>query len=408
MRIWVFNHYADKPGGSYLRHFDLAAQWVRKGHDVCVFSSGFSHNRFKYETNFGSILNFVKKERHEGVVFYLIKTVSYHANNWRRAANMFSYFIITTCYALFAKPRPHIIIGSSVHPLAVLAAWIVARCRRAKFVFEVRDIWPETLIDMGALKEHAFLTKFLRWGERSMYRKADKIVVLLPFAVQYLEGLGIPRHKVVWIPNGTHLDRYRHLKPAPLNVHGPFQLFYLGAFGAINGLDTLIQGMKILNEKYPQTFFLNFYGSGPEKSRLEKLVQELRLDTVSFHAPVPKDQLFQIMEKADAFVFILKDLPLFKFGISPNKLNDYLSSKRPVIFLCNSRNNIVKEAEAGVYREEISPESFAHSVEELFFKKTAEERHTMGENGFQFIQKNYDIRTLAEKMLGELNGLYKS
>lgn len=408
MEIWIFNHYADKPGGTYLRHFDFASQWVEKGHRVRIFASGFTHNRFKYETNFDSPLNFVKKENYNGIDYYLIKTVPYQANDWRRIANMISYFIITTFYALFKKPRPHIIIGSNVHPLAVLAAWIVAFCRKTKFVFEVRDLWPETLINMGFLKENSLFTRFLKWGERFMYRKADLIVVLMPFAFQYIEKLGISRKKIVWIPNSTNLERYRNIKAAPENSKGPFKLFYLGAYGAANGLDVLIRGMKIINMKYPNTFYLHFYGSGPEKSRLERLVQDLHLDNVALHPPVPKEQLFSIMELADAFVFVLRDLPLFRFGISPNKLNDYLSSKRPVIFLCNSNNNIVKDADAGVYRQEISPRSFANAVEELFFKRTSEERKKMGENGLNYIRKNYEIRILADKMLSELLGLLKT
>lgn len=397
MIIWIFNHYADKPGGSATRHFDLSKRLVEKGHEVHIFSSAYSHNRFKYEVDF-RLFSFHKKEIHEGVIFHLFKTFPYTKNDWRRSLNMLSYFILVLGYSFLIKSRPNVIIGSSVHPFAALAAYLLAFLRRSYFIFEVRDLWPQTLIDIGKLSEKSLLTYFLRKLEKFLYKKSLRIITLMPFADEYIGSLGIDTSKVVWIPNGTDLERYKQVKHPTLKETPPFALYYLGALGDANGLDIIIRAFRILEDKHPGMFQFYIYGSGPEKENLIRLTNELNLHNIFFCEIVPKDHLHEVISKADAFVFILKDLPLFRYGISPNKLNDYLSSKRPVVAVLNSRNNPVLESFAGISTNIVTPEGAADAISTLFLKTSPHERILMGQRGYDFVAKNFDINILAEHL----------
>lgn len=397
MRIWIFNHYAEKPGGTYLRHYDLARELVHRGHEVWLFPSGFSHNRFTYDVKFRPFC-FVKKEEYQGVKYAFLRTNAYKGNNIFRVASMLLYFMEVTFYGIIKRGSPHVVIGSCVHPLAVVAAWLVARIRGARFVFEVRDLWPETLIDMGALKRDSLMARILRNIEKFLYQKASAIIVLLPYAHEYIESLGIEKNKITWIPNGAQFQRYAGVVPLPHKTNPPFTIMYLGALGRVNGLDILVRGFKILEEKYPGQFFLEIYGFGPEKNDLLALVEKLEAHSVTFRDPVPKNRLHEVMGKADAFIYVALDLPLYKYGISFNKLNDYLSAGRPVISIANTRNNIVEESKSGVVMKEITPESVAHATERLFFHHTTEERQQMGVNGRNYIMEHFDISKLASKL----------
>lgn len=407
MVIWIFNHHAEKPGGSATRHFDLGVELARKGHEVFIYASAFSHNNFKYNTNFSSMFSFVKKENIAGVNFILFKTIPYSKNDWRRLLSMVSYFLFVVPFGLFARPRPHVIVGSNVHPLAVAAAWVVSVFRRCAFVFEVRDLWPETLIDTGALRRDSFLARFMRFWERFFYIKARKIITLMPLAKNYIKTLGIEVNKIVWIPNGCNLERYQNIIPPSAKFTPPYDLYYLGSLGKVNGLQEMIRAFALLNKSHPGYFNFHIYGSGPEEADLRELCKSIQADNVFFHGFVSKEKINEVINNADGFVYYLYDLPLYKYGISPNKFNDYLASGRPVVAAAKAPMNPLVESGAGIVTEKISPEALAHAIEELFLHHSAEDRIQMGKNGRRYLEKNLDIRILAERFENSLKEIVR-
>ena len=211
--LWILNHYAispDMPGGT--RHFDLASELVKKGHDVTIFASGFDHHTHRYIKI--DPKEKIRVEEYDGVRFVWINTTPYSKNDWRRVMNMISYgWRVLRCDR--GLPKPDVVIGSSMHPFAALAGWRLARRHKARFIFEVRDLWPQTAIDMGAMKENSFPAKLLYAWEKFMYEKAEKIIVLLPYAKEYIVSRGISPEKVFWLPNGVNLDRFD--QPSPLD-----------------------------------------------------------------------------------------------------------------------------------------------------------------------------------------------
>jgi len=185
-KIWILNHYAippNMPGGT--RHYDLSQELINKDYEIAIFSSGFSHEKKNYFKLFKGNPYIV--DNYGKLKFVWLKTTSYKKNNYKRIINMISYLTkILKVAHNFSKPD--VIIGSSVHPFAVIAAWLLSKRYKAKFIFEVRDLWPQTPIDMGVIKPNGIVAKLMYTWEKFMFRRAEKIVVLLPNAKEYIEG----------------------------------------------------------------------------------------------------------------------------------------------------------------------------------------------------------------------------
>jgi len=398
--IWIFNHYAitpNLPGGT--RHFDFAKELTKRGYEVVIFASSFRHNLYEEAKDYGKEIYI--EEDFDGVKFVWIKTTPYRRNDWRRIVNMLSYSVrVYDIARKFTIEKPDIIIGSSVHLFAAFSAYLLAKCFKVPFIMEVRDLWPLTLIDMG----------FQRWNplviilgilERFLYKEAKKIITLLPKASDYITSLGVSEDKIVWIPNGVDLERFRLMGEERKYSRQGFTVLYMGAIGAINNLDIALEVAEILQRDYPNIKFL-FVGDGPEKPRLAKIVEDRKLDNVEFRNPVPKADVAKTISKADVLLLVLKDLRLYKYGISLNKLFDYLASGKPIIFSSSAINNPVEEANAGITVPPDGPVELAKAIVKLY-EMSEEERKKMGENGRKYVEKYHSIPHLVDKLERVIN-----
>ena len=402
--IWIFNHYAvtpDLPGGT--RHFDFGKELVKRGYEVTIFASGFQHGTMRYCRDF-SKEDFIVDE-FDGVRFVWIKTFPYSGNNWRRVVNMLSYSV--RAYKVARKlntEKPDIIIGSSVHLFAVFTAYLLSKKYKTPFIMEVRDLWPQTLIDMGVSKWHPFVI-LLGILERFLYKRSDKIITLLPKANEYIEKLNVPEDKIVWIPNGVNLERFNFSEDNSNLKHNnvSFLITYTGAIGKANNLEILIEVAEKLNKNYPEIKFL-VVGDGPEKEKLVRIAMEKNLNNIEFNALVPKNEVSKILYKSDALILLLRNSPLYKYGISLNKLFDYLASGKPIIFSSNSINNPVEEAKAGITVPPDNPEKLAEAII-MLYKMSEEERAEMGRNGKSYVEKYYSIPVLVDKLESVIRSL---
>jgi len=396
VNIWILNHYATTPDEPTTRSYDMGRQLVKDGHAITIFASSYSHYKFREK-----VLQPGEKwraENHEGVRFIWLRTFPYRGNEWRRVINMLSYAWRAFRVGIRLKEKPDVIIGTCVHPLAVLTAYILSRFKKSRFFFEVTDLWPQTLVDMGALSEKNPMTLSLRALEKFLYRKAEKIIVLLPHADDYITSLGIPRDKIVWIPNGVDLSRYEGLKKYDGGKPGSFSIMYLGGHTLSNGLDIVLQAARILQDEGKSNIKFIFVGDGAEKPNLIGLSRELGLHNVEFRDQVPKSEIAKVMGDADAFISSARNVPgLHKYGISLNKLFDYLIAGRPVILAIDAGNNPVAEAGAGITVPPENSSALAQTAANLAAMKP-EERLQMGENGIAYVKKHHDIRVLAKKL----------
>lgn len=340
----------------------------------------------------------------DGIPFLWVRTPQYEGNGGGRMGNMLTYAARVLLPSVTkGLERPDVIVGSSVHPFAAWSGAILARRLRVPFVFEVRDLWPQTLVDLGRLREQSLITKVLRKLEKWLYDRADRIVVLLPQADDYIVPLGVPKRKIVWIPNGVELEGYP--EPTQPLIHDDFTLMYFGAHGQANGLDCVLRAMAELQKRPDMRHVrLRMIGDGPLKPSLLKLAEELQLANVEFSDPVPKREIPKLAAEADAFVFNLIDAPVFKYGISSNKLFDFLAGARPIIFCCKSSNNPVADARAGITIPPGDPVALSQAIVTLA-TMPLDERKAMGRAGRAYVEQNHGFDSLAARFADMLNEL---
>jgi glycosyltransferase involved in cell wall biosynthesis len=420
-QVWILNHYAIEPGTAGItRHFDLAVNLHKHGWQATVIAASVEHITGRQRLGPHEKR---RRESYSDVPFLWVRTPEYRGNGVRRVLNMLAYswrVIMPNCTA--GLPKPDVVVGSSVHPLAAVAALLLARRHRVPFVFEVRDLWPQTLVDFGKLSERSPVTWTLRRLERWLYQSAVRIVAPLPYAVDYISSLGIARNKVVWIPNGVDLSASSasstsSVSPASSTTAAageagaersqaepPFVLMYFGAHGLANGLAPLIRAMKLVSDQVgPEAIKLRMIGSGPLKEELKQLAATLELRNISFEPPVPKSTIPEVAAQADGFVITVLGLPrLYRYGISMNKLFDYFAAARPVVIACNAANNPVLDAGAGIAVPPEDPEQLARAIIALY-QMPPEERLKMGAAGRRYVEENHNSSRLAARLASTLD-----
>jgi glycosyltransferase involved in cell wall biosynthesis len=391
--VWIFNHYATKPDEPATRAYDFGKELVKKGHKVTIFASSFSHYKFKEK-----YLNSREKWRVEefnGVRFVWIRTFPYKKNDWRRVLNMLSYAWRVLLISRKFDEKPEIIIGTCVHPFAVLSAYLVSKNKKSRFFFEVTDLWPQNLIDMGKFKKSHPVVSLLALVEKFLFRKAEKIIIIPPGIRSYIENLGVDKEKIIWIPNGVDLSRYKDIKPYNGGRGEKIVFMYSGIHSKYASLEIILKAAQKLQKEGVNNLRFVLVGDGSEKPGLIKTAQEMQLNNVEFWDMVPKSEVYKVLNQADVFISIIKDV-VGMAGVSSNKLNDYLASGRPIIFAVNSKNNPVKDARAGITIPPENSEALVLVVKKMVSLKP-EERVRMGRNGIEYAKKYIDIKILAEK-----------
>ncbi len=315
--MWIVNHYAgapDQPTGT--RHYALARAVVREGAQATIFAAGFSHGIGTGVDLSGQRL--AHATRYGGVTFVWLWTFPYFGNTWRRMVNMVSFAVVLVV-AQMVRRRPDVIVGSTVHPFAALAAWFVSRIRRARFFFEIRDLWPQTLVDLGAMRPSSPIARVLWVIESFLVRRAEVVITLLPGVVDYLEGRGLPSDHVVYLPNGVDLidEAAVDRSTAPADpaaerliaemqarrAGGSLVLGYLGAHGRVNRLDVVLEAFARARTATATPMTLLLVGDGPEKEDLVDLARSLGLDDAAVFAdPVAKLRVPDLLSVVDVGV----------------------------------------------------------------------------------------------------------
>lgn len=406
-RLWILNHYAAGPNAATgTRHYDLGRELVRLGWDVTIFASSFEHSRHREahlqpgET--------VKEEISEGVKFVWLRTPAYCGNDWRRVANMLAY-VIKVLREGWRRERPDVIIGSSVHPFAAWAGYVLARHHKARFFFEVRDLWPQTLIDLGDLAPGHPAVKLLAWLERFLYARAEKILVLLPKADEYITGLGFSREKIVYLPNGVDLQRYQ--KPLPDlppevsavldELREKFIVVYIGAHGMANHLEVVLNAAKLLQERGNDTVHFLLVGDGPEKPRLQGIAAGEGLMNVTFLPPVGKTYVPSLLSRCGAGALCLIQTALYRYGISANKMFDYMAAGLPIAMTGTAQANPVVDSGCGVVLDSDDIVGLADVLEE--WARNPQCARQLGRRGRDFVVQKHSTARLATVLNGLLS-----
>jgi glycosyltransferase involved in cell wall biosynthesis len=320
------------------------------------------------------------------------------AHSKKRIWNWFNFtWKVRKLLSIIDDP-PDVVIASSPQPFAFLAAKYLSKKTGARLVFEVRDIWPLTLIEMlGASRFNPFIA-LMQWVEDKAYRESDIVVSNLKHSVGHMVKRGMAAEKFVWIPNGVCLAEMEGGPQAPSDITAmipseDFVVGYTGTIGEANAIHVLIEAARLLKHNHRIKFVL--VGDGKEKNSVVRLVESYELDNVVLLPPVAKCEVPDVLSRFDVCYIGLLDKPLFRFGVSPNKLFEYFYSGRPVCYAIDSGDyQPVIESSSGLVAKPEDPSDIARAINELSLL-SEEDRSTMGDNGKRHVLKNHQYSHLA-------------
>ena len=405
MNILLINHYAGSPRhGMEYRPFYLAREWVRAGHRVQIVAASFSHVRSRQPEVGADPLD----EVIDGVAYRWLPTPAYASNGLGRVRNIFSFLrqVWRLAPGLVKRFAPDVVIASSTYPMDIWVARRIARRAGAKLVHEVHDLWPASPIELGGMsRQHPFI-RLCQKAEDDACRDADVVVSMLPKVAEHLQGRGLDLRKLHIVANGISLDEWQG-EGAPLRddiathlaaqrVAGRTIVGYAGSHGLPNALDVLLDAAALLRDDAAFAFVL--VGDGLEKARLAQRVQAEGLANVVLFDPVPKAQIPPLLAGFDiAYIGWLR-VPIYRFGIAPNKLMDYMMAGCAVLHSVEAGNDPVAEAGCGLT---VVPESAAAVVEGLrvLAATPPAERRAMGERGRAFVLANHTYPVLARRFI---------
>jgi glycosyltransferase involved in cell wall biosynthesis len=397
MHLVIVNQYGLPAGAPGItRHGDLGAELVRRGHTVTVIAS-----RFNYLTRSDEDAAGAPVEVHDGVRFRWLDTGVYAGNDRRRLRSMVSFTLRSIVVGWGIRPRPDVVMASSPHLLVAISGALLARRHRVPFVFEVRDLWPSALVDLGAIRRGGLVHRALSLVERFGYRAADRIVIVPPHADRRVRELGTDPRRCVHIPNAVSTDdRAAAASPVPASLAATFEacagrtiLLYTGAQGVSNGLDVVLDALDLLRSTEPSTYdglAVVLVGDGGDHDRLVRDAAARGHANVRFHPPIPKSSIPDALARADLLLVAFADAPVYDYGLSPNKLFDYLAAGRPVLLASRLTDTAVDAARAGRTYVPGSGASLATAIVELL-GVPASERAAMGERGRAYVAEHHTL-----------------
>lgn len=400
MRILLINHYAGTPAlGMEYRPYYLAREWVRSGHEVVVLSADFSHVRARQPAG--------GHETVDGITYHWLPTPAYQGNGLGRVKNIWSFLrqAWQLAPALAAESKPDVVIASSTYPLDIWIARRIARLANAKLIYEVHDLWPASPMELSGLPWwHPFIL-LCQKAENDAYRDADCVVSMLPKVAEHMSQHGLDLRKLHIVPNGISPEEWPDM-PEPLA--GPLAdhlntlknaekiiVGYAGSHGIPNALDVLLNAAALLRNS-PLSFVL--VGNGHEKAQLAQRVRDEGLNNVALFDPVPKPQIPALLAHFDIAYIGWKRTPLYRFGIAPNKLMDYMMAGCAVLHSVEAGNDPVAEAGCGLTVVPESPHVVAQGLLQLA-ATTPQQRHDMGQRGRAFVLANHTYPVLAQQFL---------
>jgi glycosyltransferase involved in cell wall biosynthesis len=339
----------------------------------------------------------------DGVPYVWIKACRYEQNNFKRVVNMVEFSSRLAVKSFGQLPRPDVVIASSPHPFAAVNGQRLAGKYGARFIFEVRDLWPLTLLELGGHSPRHPLIRAMAWAERLGYERCDATVSLLGGAKEYMVAHGLDERKFVHIPNGIDPQVSQATEELPdehnqvierLKSDGKLIVLYSGNHGVANALGSVIEAAALLKDERRVHFLL--VGQGPEKESLQGRVRGADLKNVTFLPPVARSQVAALTRAADLGYIGLQKKDLFKYGVSPNKLYEYMSAALPIVFAIDTIHNEVADAQCGFSVPAEDPPALA-DVLRTVAQVPKDQLRAMGERARQYVQRTHSYEVLAQQ-----------
>lgn len=400
--IIILNHHANAPDtGGGGRHYELGKKLSEIGNKVSVITSSYNNGKKEYDveenlkvTKFNNNFNFIR-----------LKTKPAYKNTLTRFINYYDYMLKASRLYDFGY-TPDVIIASSVHPLAWISGYKLAKRYNARFIVEVRDLWPLSMYEdlSGVVRKIVFA--YFESLERKYYDLADGIITTAPFAYEYMEEkYGTNPEKVFHIPHGLDIDEFD--KNSQLNdeildkelnniLNNKFCITYTGALSKSEGLPTFVESAKYLKDI--EKIKLVIVGSGSEKQKLENIIKEENLNNVIMIDRQPRDTMALTLKKSDILFCGLMEREAFKYGISKNKFYDYMAAEKPIIFASSVRGSLIDKANAGVTIKPGDPENLANNMRKIYENIDTIGKE-YGKNGREYVEENHTNKRIGEQFL---------
>ncbi len=408
MNILLINHYAGSPAhGMEFRPYYLAREWVRAGHKVRILGADFSHVRshqpkrpFETQATWHELI--------DGIDYQWFSTPEYRGNGVSRVRNIASFLshVYFASRQISEDFRPDVVIASSTYPMDIWLARRFSKLANAKLVFEVHDLWPLSPIEIGGMSpSHPFI-RVCQAAENAAYRDADLVVSMLPKIAAHVTQKGLPLERLVIVPNGVSLDDWKDDLAAPVrkdiraaldaaHAVGHLVVAYTGSHGLPNALDTLLDAAALLSNEQ-LTFIV--VGDGHERTRLQARCRDEGLSNVQMFAPVPKAQMVALLASVDMAYLGAPKHPIYRFGVSPNKMIDYMMARVPILYAIEAGNDPVAEAGCGLTVPAEASIDLAKSIRELA-SLSPSARMAMGEKGRSYALAHHTYDVLAAKFI---------
>lgn len=406
MRILIVNHYSGSPAlGMEFRHFALAREFRKAGHEVVIVASRFSHLR-----RLQPGAEHFAAAALDDIPHVWLAGNPYRGNGASRAANMFGFGAdLWQKSSLLARQwRPDVVYASSPHPFLTYGALRLARKAHALYLFEVRDLWPASLVQLFGISSRNPMAIAMDRAEAHGCRNADLVNSLLPNAAAYFADRGVAPGRYLSVSNGIDEDDWQESdEPLPEAFQRHFEreraagrriLAYTGTFGPANCLDNLLDAASLLRDSNVSVLLV---GAGMELPRLKHRVEAERLDNVTLLPSVPKRLMPALLHEVDFCYAGYKPQPMYEYGVCANKLMDYMMAGKVVTLAINSAVDAVSKSGGGRVCAPEDPVALADAARELASRSDAQLAE-MGARARAFILSEHTYPILAERLLAAI------
>src|SRR5580704_11870259 len=407
--LYLSQYFPPEMGAPAGRAAELSRLWAEDGHEVTVLTGFPNHPTGIVPPRCRRKLRqLVMHENHHGVNVVRTWLLPFpNRKAYERMLNYSSFCISAAATGMFLH-RPELVIASSPQLLVGLSGWWLARCNGVPFVFEVRDLWPESVAAVGVSGHNSPLHRFLAKIAGFLYRSCDRLVVVTPAFKEYLvEHWRVPEEKIFVVENGVETSLFSRLAPnlairRELGAEGKFVASYIGTMGNAHGLETLLEAATLLRERAPNVLFL-LVGEGAEKERIVSLARSRELTNVRFVGQQAREKIPAYITASDACLVLLKRSELFK-TVLPTKMLEFMSCARPVILGVDGyAREVLEQANAGIFVTPENPAALADAVIQLADDPAL--RESLGRNGRQHVLQYFSRQHTAKVYLDVLQDL---
>jgi len=405
--VWMISQLAgSKQHGMRFRDYYLAKEFLKKGYTPYIIAASCSHLR-SIQPRVHDTFTF---EVIDGIHYIWVRVPDYQKSRSvgrALAMGVFALRLFTLNTQKLMEPAAIVLNSLAPFPSVIARRW--ARKFRCKLIFEVVDIWPLTIVEIGNISQrHPFVVAMQFFADYA-YRNSDFVVSVLPCSQQYMVDHGMQKENFVYIPNGTDGEILADGEPLSDEIvqkipHEKFLVGYTGKLGVSNALDSLLKAAALLKER--TEIHILIVGDGVEKQRLEQEARDLALRNVTFIDYINKNMIQPLLQLLDVCYIGVVKKPLFMLGVSPTKIFDYMLSGKPILQAITAGNDIVGDADCGLSVEAENPEAIARGILSLHAMDPGE-RKRLGDNAKSYVLRHHTYDKLVEKYIALFDASHK-